>query len=310
MNLAFTICSANYLPFAKSLADSVIRHNPTCRFVITLADTFSEYDASFFAPHLVIPVANMNLPHFAEMNSRYNIFELSCALKPFVADYLFETNEACKTLFYFDADILVFGSLHEAETLLLSHSILLTPHIATPLSYEDSVSKELNVLRTGLYNAGFFGLQRTSEALAFLQWWQQRLRYHCFDNAANGLFVDQLWLGLVPLYFHNSFVLYNPAYNLAYWNFSERKLTVQHGTYFVNESHKLVFFHYSGYDIHQPEQISKHKKDLTFQELPEYKTLYDFYIAEIKRNNQQGYLNLPVTLGRKKKKKFLGLFRM
>ncbi len=309
MKIAFTICSANYLPFAKSLGDSLIQHNPGYKFVIALADTYTGFDALFFAPHQVVPVSQIDIRCFEEMNSRYNIFELSCALKPFVSNYLFRTNETCEMLFYFDSDILLYDSLHEAEAILNTHSIVLTPHFSTPLPYETSIGTELNLLRTGLYNAGFFGLHKSGEAFAFLQWWQERLQYHCFDDAVHGLFVDQLWLDLVPLYFRNSFVLFNPGYNLAYWNFPERKLTLQNETFFVNENHRLVFFHYSGYNVNQPEQISRHKKEYTFTVLPEYKVLYENYVTAVKKNNWADYFGLPVTLGKKKKKKFLGLFR-
>ena len=298
MKIAFTVCSANYLPYAKPLADSVLQHNPGYKFVIALDDTYEEYNASFFSPHQVVPVPAMQLPFFNEMNSRYNMFELSCALKPYVAAYLLEANPRCTQLFYFDSDILLFDSLTGAENILKEHCLLLTPHLAEAVNEEGRIFTELNVLRTGVYNAGFFGINRSDESFAFLNWWKQRLRYHCFNDAGHGLFVDQLWLGLAPLYFKSSFVLFDPGYNLAYWNFLERKLSVQDGKYMVNQKHPLVFFHYSGYAIDQPEEISKHQKTHHFQNSPEYLPLFEEYRKSVIQNNSNDFLSLPVTLGR------------
>lgn len=285
MNIAFTICSANHLPFAKSLADSILQHNSNYKFIIALADTYDKYDRNFFVPHTIIPVTEMDLPFFKELSDKYNIFELSCALKPFVARYLLDANKDCEAFFYFDSDILVYAPLIQAEAILQNHCLIITPHIATPLTYEAGISTELSVLRTGLYNAGFFAINRTTESLMFLEWWQERLKYNCFDDAANGLFVDQLWLNFAPIYFRNTYVLYNPGYNLAYWNFLERKLTMENGKFMVNGNHPLVFFHYSGFNIHQPQTISKHKKQHVLEMVPEYFPLFEKYISVVNSNN-------------------------
>lgn len=296
MKIAYTICSANYLPFAKSLADSLVQHNPGYQFVIGLLDTYRSYDPAFFAPHQIIPVQEMNISVLEELNARYSIFELSCALKPFVAEYLFQTKNTCDTLFYFDSDILVYGPLSAAEAILQNHSIVLTPHISIPPTNKSFVSTELDVLRTGLYNAGFFGLSRT-ETTHFLNWWEERLADYCFNDAAHGLFVDQLWLDLVPLYFKDTFILYNPGYNVAYWNFNERQIEYKDDKYKINETYSLTFFHYSGYDIYRPDMISKHQKAYSFEELPHLKPLFQNYIDAVMKNNSADLLSLPSTMG-------------
>jgi len=298
MNIAFTICSANYLPFAKSLADSLLQHNPRYNFIIALADYYSGYEQVFFEPHQIVPVTEMNIPHLEEMNNRYTIFELSCALKPSVTQYLLNKNTDCESIFYFDSDILVFGTLTKAEIILQNHSLIITPHVSMLSAYDVGIFTELNVLRTGLYNAGFFGIKRSEQSLNFLTWWQERLRSHCFNDAGHGLFVDQLWLNLVPIYFKSATILLDPGYNLAYWNFSERHLTGQEENYRVNKDYPLIFFHYSGYDIHQPEAISKHQKNLLLENTPEYISLFEKYRAVVFANNLDDFFSLPITLGK------------
>lgn len=299
MNLAFTICSANYLPYAKAVGDSLIKHNPGYRFFIALADKYEVSDTGFFVPHEVVPVRQMSIPGLEEMNNRYNIFELSCALKPFVGRYLLNSYPDCQALFYFDSDILLFNPLQKAEEILQTHFLLLTPHLSSALPYDAVVATELDILHTGIYNAGFFGLKNTKESFAFLDWWEQRLGNHCFNDAAHGLFVDQLWLSLAPVFFRNCFVLYDPGYNLAYWNFLERRLSFRDGQYLVNEKHPLVFYHYSGYDIQQTEKISRHQREgLTLTTVPEYKSLFDTYRTAVNANNTENFFSLPATMGK------------
>ncbi|WP_121357501.1 glycosyltransferase family protein [Flavisolibacter nicotianae] len=297
MKIAFTVCSANYLAYAKSLADTVIQHNPGYSFVIALADTFTGLDTAFFAPHTIIPVTDMNIDALEEMNQRYTIFELSCALKPFVAGYLFQTFRDCELLFYFDSDILVYHTLHEAEEALQSDSILLTPHLSQALPSAESLPTERDLLRAGVFNAGFFGLKNDAVTGSFLHWWKERLQYHCYNNIGEGLFVDQLWLNLVPLYFQKTCVFFHPGYNLAYWNFSERTLASSGNVYRVNGDYPLVFFHFSGYDPQLPDAVTRHRTDLALSSLPQYASLFKLFGKAVARNDEKGFSSLPVTMG-------------
>lgn len=298
MKIAFTICSANYLPFAKALADSVVQHNAEYVFFIALADTYTQYDAETFLPHRIIPVSEMKIEPLKEMNEKYSIFELSCALKPFVAKCLLTSIPECDSLFYFDADILVYHRLADAEAALESHSIVLTPHIATPSPYPNSINTELEVLRTGLYNAGFFGLRSDKQCFAFLDWWQERVKNHCYNRALEGLFVDQVWLNFVPLYFERTCILFHPGYNLAYWNFNERTIARNDDGYVVNGKYPLIFFHFSGYDIQNPDLVSKHRPAFTLATVAQYESLFREYQKLVMGNNATRYFLLPVTMGK------------
>lgn len=298
MKLAYTVCSANYLPFAKALADSLLRHNTAYQFVIVLAERTADFDTGFFAPHRVVPVTELGIPDFETLNARYDIFELSCALKPFAADYLFRTYAACNTVFYFDSDIFVYASLALAEEKLRHCSLLLTPHITSLQSYAVAVHTELDILRTGLYNAGFFGLSRCEEGFNFLNWWKERLWHHCFNDAAHGRFVDQIWLNLAPHYFKTVAVLFDPGYNFAYWNFFERSLGRAGNNYVINGSHPLVFLHFSGYDMQEPETVSKHRRDISFEALPASRPLFEAYRAAVLRNKPGSFFHMISSLGK------------
>lgn len=303
MKIAFTVCSANYLPFAKTLADSLVRHNAGYQFVLALADTYNGYDEAFFAPHRIVPVTAMNLAALEEMNGRYTLFQLSCALKPFIAEWLLQEYPSCNRLFYFDSDIALYGALSEAETILENHCLVLTPHVSEALPFEAGTFTELDTLHAGIYNAGFFGINRSNESLSFLWWWKSRMEHLCLIDAERGLFVDQVWLSFAPLYFKTTFIQFNPGYNHAYWNFTHRKLSRKGEGYAVNEEYPLVFFHFSGYDVRRPGVLSKHRVAYSFDVYPEYEALYKNYAKAVWANGGEAYFPLPVTMGTAPKKK-------
>src|SRR5207248_7424955 len=102
-----------------------IKYNPNYSVFLGIADKLNgRVDLTFFGPHQVIEIENLNLPEFREMKERYNLLELSCALKSFYAAYLFNNHKPEKVI-YLDADILVFDAFTDAEEKLNRYSILL-----------------------------------------------------------------------------------------------------------------------------------------------------------------------------------------
>lgn len=296
MKTAFTICSANYLPYAKALGDSFIKYNSDYSFTIVLIDTLPLNDLRFFQPLNIVEISRIQLPEFEEMNRRYNIFELICALKPFVISYFIETIKSAEIVVYFDSDILVYNKLADCEIALKEHPVVLTPHIIRPLEDDGLIPDEGLLLKAGLYNAGFFAVNNSSGAISFLHWWKRRLLNRCFNDMTRGLFVDQLWLSLVPVFFPSTCVLRHPGYNVAYWNFQERSISGS-DSYTINKDFPLVFFHFSGYDILDPENISRHQNRFTFETLPEYRPLFYEYKNRVLANRYNEYANVKPAYG-------------
>jgi hypothetical protein len=138
------------------------------------------------------------------------------------------------------------------------------------------------MLQTGIYNLGFLATARSARSettFSFLKWWQTRLREHCYYQPGSGIFVDQLWVTLAPLYFPGILVEKNPGCNMCYWNHFERRLTICDGHYIVNGEHELLFYHFSSYDPSNADRITMRKDQmvLTFEERPDLKPLFDMY---------------------------------
>jgi hypothetical protein len=280
--LAFTICSTNYLAQAIALGDSLLEHNPTYTFVIGLVDEISDDQGlPIQITYPIIPIKDIEIHDFNRFCAQYNITELNTAVKPFYFSYLFEKNEAVQSIVYLDPDIFVYHSFELLETHLASNQIVLTPHITAPIN-DDKYPTETDFLNAGIYNLGFIVLKRGAESSKLIHWWKNRLYSLCKIDFENGLFVDQLWLNFATLFYKEVFVLANPGYNMAYWNLQERSLSKNEaGDYIVNSEYPLVFYHFSGYDLHKQYAISKYQNRFSFSDRKDITPIFDRYHEDV-----------------------------
>ncbi|MBG6187841.1 hypothetical protein [Flavobacterium sp. CAN_S2] len=260
MKLVFTICSNNYLAQAKILGDSFLEHHPGWKFIIGLCDEFSdEIDYSFFGSIQIIPVSAIGIYCFDEIIKKYDIIELNTSIKPSFFKYLISKYNDLKTIMYFDPDIQVFSKLSLLEEYLKRDDILITPHILNPIGVDDLSPSENLFLNFGIYNLGFLAVNPTSQnVLSFLDWWEEKTLKIGYNRVSEGLFVDQLWINLVPIFFKKVKILSEYGFNAAPWNLHERNLVNKRdGEYLMSDTSKLVFYHFSSYNYKIPELFSK-----------------------------------------------------
>ena len=292
--IAFTICSANYLAQAVALGDSLLAHNPTYQFIIGLVDEIEEaHPIVKSVNYTLIPIKEIGIPNFYEFCAQYNITELNTAVKPFYFSYLFEKNKAVESIVYLDPDIFVYHSFDILEKHLISNQIVLTPHITKPIN-DNKYPTETDFLNAGIYNLGFIALKRGNESLALINWWKDRLTHLCKIDFENGLFVDQLWLNFATLFYKEVFVLDNPGYNMAYWNLQERSLSKNDaGAHMVNSEHPLVFYHFSGYDLHKQYAISKYQNRFSFSDRKDITPLFNKYHQDVMSHGFEAFAAIP-----------------
>ena len=222
------------------------------------------------------------------MVARYDVVELNTAVKPFYIEYLYRRDPSVEAIIYLDPDILTYASLTPVVETLRAHSIVVTPHSCTYEDSETSIYYEQGMLSTGVYNLGFLATSRGQNTNALIRWWQRRLREHCYYAPGTGVFVDQLWMSLAPLYF-DIYVEKNPGYNMCYWNHFERRVSWIDGRAMVNGEHNLVFYHFSSYSPDKPDRITARVKSRTvsFLERPDLKPLYDDYRSRLMANGYE-----------------------
>lgn len=289
--IVITICSINYLAQAKTLGDSLMKHNPDYTFLIGLVDRIdaSQVDKKILPPYTLVELHTIGVEDLDEMCARYDITELNTAVKPYFLDYVYQTYPEAQFVHYFDPDIIIYRPLTEIENGLKDHSLFLTPH--TLQAYPDDACgpNERGLLNTGLYNLGFIGTKRSETTHHFLQWWKDRLFDQCYIDLANGMFVDQLWVNFAPLFYEDVFVSRHLGLNMAYWNLHERQITNDNEPYLVNDKYPLIFFHFSGYSPEKPTEISKYQDRYNFQEKGDVASLFDYYAQALIANGHKEF---------------------
>lgn len=250
---ACTIVARNYLALARVVSTTFLEHHPTGRFTVLLLDDVNhEVDPELEPFDVVRPDQIMPPDQFLEMAAGYNVVELATAVKPWLLYSILRSGAS--TVAYLDPDLCFYEDIDEVFELAAGAGIALTPHTVEPVPRDDRTPSEQYLLLAGVFNLGFIVVGE--QATDFLDWWCERLRTDCIIDPANGLFVDQRWVDLVPGYFSHAIVR-DRSLNVAYWNLSNRQVEERDGKAFV-AGVPLRFFHFSGFDPDLPERLSKH----------------------------------------------------
>ena len=284
MKTAFTICSNNYLAKAKVVADTFSQNHPEYNFYIFLVDKLISIEIYKQISAYTLVEAESVINDLKELSEKYNIIELSTAIKPGCAKYLFE-DKGAEVVVYLDPDLKIFNRFDEVEDALLEHNFVLTPHFCSPID-DNNYPSDVDFIAFGIYNLGFIALKASQETAKLLDWWHERLMKYCFIRPDKGMFTDQLWMNYAPIYFDGAFVLKDLGYNMANWNLYERHLLHSASGYLVNDEVKLKFFHFSHYDFNKPNMISKSQTRYSLDERPDLTDLYEGYQMDLERNNQ------------------------
>jgi len=269
-----TIASKNYIAFARVFADSYLKHNQNGKVFLLLVDDVNGYFKPTDERFEIVNVHDLAIPYFEAFAFKYTMVELCTALKPYLLEYLIQ-KYSIRKLVYFDPDILITHSLRDLIDLLDNYSIVLTPHLLQSLDdgYKPS---DVDILKAGIFNLGFIGLRNDSTTMSFLDWWKKKLYNFSIMDPNKGYHTDQKWIDFVPSLFANVHVLREPGYNVAYWNLSNRLVTKHDGEFYVNDE-TMYFFHFSGFDPENIEQVSKHQNRFTLDKLPNLKPLFEMY---------------------------------
>lgn len=252
----FTICSNNYLAFAKTLLNSLEQFEPNVDRYLVLADQMNAPHHLYPDNATIIPVEDLGIPDFQQFAFRYDIMEFNTAIKPFAILSLLEKH-GYHSVIYLDPDIEVFAPLAPVTKALdAGASVVLTPHVCNPAEGEVMPS-DLQFLQAGTYNLGFCAWGRSREAITTLRWWARRLEFQCVNEVGRGLFVDQKFMDLVPGFVEKVAILRDASLNVAYWNLAQRDLQFN-GSIWTVDTIPLIFFHFSGFAPQNLNRLSKH----------------------------------------------------
>ena len=243
----FTSISFSYLARARVLAHTLKRHHPDWAFSVCITDREPEgftFDIEKEPFDQVVWADELPIERVKGWLFKHDLVEACTAVKGPVLDEL--TRTTADKIFYFDPDIAVLSSLQPLVDLLDRHSILLTPHQVAPDTKDGAIiDNEVGSLRWGTYNLGFIGIRNNGAGRQMTRWWRYRLERFCYDDIPSGLFVDQKWCNLVPGLFQDVAVVRDPGCNVASWNISQRRISIDLNGKVRAAGYPLRFFHFT-----------------------------------------------------------------
>jgi glycosyltransferase involved in cell wall biosynthesis/lipopolysaccharide biosynthesis glycosyltransferase len=294
-----TIIAKNYVAFARTLAQSFLSLHPDSKCYVLIVDDFDGYINPADESFEIIKLADLDIPNPAGFCFQYDIKELCTAVKANLLEYLI-SKKSVDRLLYLDPDILVTGSLEGLFDRLGTEDIVLTPHLDTDYPSDGLLPDDGWIMRSGIFNLGFIGVNSSENVRKFLKWWQSKLYKKCIVDLENGYFVDQKFIDFVPVYFKNVFIEKNVGYNVAYWNLHSRRLTRDNGTWLCN-GEPLYFFHFSGYPAPERGAISMYlpngRSRFEFSTRPDVQRIFSHYKNLLLRNEHKRTRSWPYTFG-------------
>lgn len=271
-----TVASKNCLSFVRTLFASLARVHPEYRLFLCLTDRVDGFFDPAAEPYAIVEVERLGIPNFGDVALRYDILEFNCAVKPFMFRWMFD-NTDLDAVIYLDSDIHVYSRFDcLAEVLTDGASVVLTPHITTPLEDEKSPG-DLGILKAGVFNLGFIAARRCRETLDFMSWWGRRLLTHCLNDQQANLFVDQKWCDLAPCLLDNLAILKHVGYNVAFWNLAHRHVAEAEDGRWVVNGLPLAFLHFSGIDPSDRRVLSRYQDRFAWDDLPAVQPLFEAY---------------------------------
>jgi hypothetical protein len=288
LKIVYTITSRKYLAKTKIAIKSFLNYNSEYEgFIFNIDKNIYSTENIWNDKKLIHQFVNqIHIENYDQLRLKYDDFEFCNSLKPYLSKWLFENHHSAETIVYIDSDLEFYSKIDDLSE-IGKGDIIITPHSIHPIPLDNLIPSELDLMNSGIYNAGFYILNKSENTFQFIDWWMQRMLEFCYVDFKKGMFVDQIWLNLVPIYFKSVLILKNPGFNVAHWNLHERIINYEKNWY-VNKSYKLVFFHFSGFPIDDINKISNHQNRYSLQnrnDLTEifknYKRLIEKYDAEI-----------------------------
>ena len=236
-----TIITAKHLTFAKTLFSSLDKRSPGTALQVLVVDKNKFSSSANFIIHqtdtiIVHPFLKKIEAKYAHTNSDH----FRWALKPVFISYLLK--EGFSKVIFVDPDLYFVSDFTFLFDELETSNVLLTPHWANmnPVENEENL---FAVLRGGLYNAGFIGVNQ--KGFKAINWWTEMCHYKMERRQDLGIYDDQKYLDMLPVQFDGVHILKHQGCNLASWNIDTCKREMINGKLMINKLYEPVFIHFA-----------------------------------------------------------------
>lgn len=273
-----TICSGYHLPHARILFTSLQKYHPEAALFLCLADKLQPDEKLKIEGVEVIPVEELAIENFADFAFRYNAREFSRVVKPFVMQNLI-INRGFEEVVYLDPNIELFAPISPVfDAFAGGADFVITPYITKPA---DAIA-----LKAGIYNLGFIAIKNSLDGISFLYWWGKQLRFQDGYWQNEGIFVDEKSVELLPIFYDNVAILYDPGLNVGYWNLAQRELSKNDEEWTI-DGLPLRFFHFEGIDLEAKDNL-----------IPALQEIISRYINKLKDFGFDNITNTEYSYGR------------
>ncbi len=287
----YTILSQNYLGQALSLRESFLSLHCDTDFYIVLIDKKNSEHVRDIDPSYCIWAEELPIKNYLAHSFKFDVIEWSTNVKPFAAQYLLKKYEK---ILYLDPDLYFYHNIDWIFSTLSDHALVVTPHATTPI-YDEHSQGDLEWMRVGTFNLGFFGVRRCEESEMLLTWWGDRCLSDGYSETSSGIFVDQKWLTLAVGFFPTIKILFEKGLNVATWNFHERRLSQSSPTPTLTDGSLLYFFHFSGFDYENPVGFNKRQTRWPAGSRIDFESLALNYRTMLEKYNFKERIKLPYS---------------
>ena len=296
---ACTIISPNYLPFARTLAQSYRAHHPTHQFFVLIVASATDPTPFLSPDYQTILVGDLPLENLRREAMKFDLLELNTNVKPTFMKHLLRPTYSLETLSSTSTPTYsstprstpVFAALDQGAS-RRPHP----PHDRPRLRRPNSPSEQDHPLQRHLQPRLHRSCAACTESVSDPQpGGSARCLDLGFSEGRTGLFVDQKWMNLAPGLFPHVQILRHPGCNMAYWNLHERRVTTYPARTLtgsaeaptVNNTVPLCFFHFSGITPDDPASLSKYTNRFTLADRPDLQPLFAAYKSTLLANSNR-----------------------
>ena len=294
-NILFTICNLNYLQRAITMFNSINLkgEDATKRFIfisekIDMKSKWLNLKRDLLENHNIIVKGYEEIHYDIDyLYLKYNLIEFSTCLKPFIFEFLFESEPEIRFVHYLDPDLYFLdgGTLdrinsHHVNSPLIFH----TPHFFTEPNSAESMypGSFRNILQVGNSNFGYLSMNSLNKD--FLMEFKALVEYHCYENIEYGMFTDQkIGNYLLLKYSERIQKIESKGFNVSYWNLFERTIEsgVNSNFQILESKDQLECFHFSGFNLMTPQLLTSHVVNVKIDKNVALQQLVELYVEDL-----------------------------
>jgi hypothetical protein len=286
-----SVCTRNYLYFARTAIASFRRHHPEMPAFLGIVDWDGAEPLAVEGTTL-LSCRLLDVPGFDYLALKYTALEMCGAMKPFLLDHVLR-HTRCAKIVFLDSDVYAFAPCEQLLAQLDHHDFVVTPHTLAPPPHPERFWERPSLgdlAFAGQLNSGLFSLRATPEAKAFLDVWRDLVtRPGAFMLDLGGQ-SEQNSFNWVTSFVQRVHVLRDAAYNVGYWSLHDRSVRFAGlddpagEDRWTVDGKPLVAFHFSGYSLENPFHLSRHDQRHSLYVLPSIARLIELYAERLRGN--------------------------